>query len=59
MPTDFRKSNHSGTGEHCVKVADLSCGTAARNSKHATAGHPPFVAPEWTVFLTSAWTSLH
>ena len=60
MSTDleFRKSTYSGHGQDCVEVAQVSDfdtrGAYIRDSKHPTAGHLPFPAPEWTGFLSSA-----
>ena len=56
IPDSFHKSSHSGAGENCVEVAELPCGAAIRDSKHPTAGHLPFPAPEWTGFLSAALT---
>ncbi|MEU3307172.1 DUF397 domain-containing protein [Nocardiopsis sp. NPDC006832] len=52
----FRKSTYSGQDQDCVEVAELPCGAAIRDSKHPTAGHLPFPAPEWTGFLSAALT---
>ena len=54
LDPSFQKSTYSGHGQDCVEVAELPCGAAIRDSKHPTAGHLPFPAPEWTGFLSSA-----
>ncbi|MEU3230181.1 DUF397 domain-containing protein [Nocardiopsis alba] len=54
LPTDFRKSSHSGVNGNCVEVAGLPSAAAIRDSKHPDAGHLPFSAAEWSVFLRTA-----
>ncbi|MEU3022175.1 DUF397 domain-containing protein [Nocardiopsis alba] len=54
LPTDFRKSSHSAQGQNCVEVAGLPSAAAIRDSKHPDAGHLPFPAAEWSVFLRAA-----
>ncbi|MET9710924.1 DUF397 domain-containing protein [Nocardiopsis alba] len=54
IPTTFRKSSHSGRDQNCVEVADLPSAAAIRDSKHPDAGHLPFPAAEWSVFLRAA-----
>lgn len=50
----FRKSSYSGQDANCVEVADLPSAAAIRDSKHPDAGHLPFPAAEWSVFLRTA-----
>ncbi|MEU2946768.1 DUF397 domain-containing protein [Nocardiopsis alba] len=54
LPTDFHKSSHSGAGQNCVEVAGLPSAAAIRDSRHPDAGHLPFPAAEWSVFLRTA-----
>ncbi|WP_431887378.1 DUF397 domain-containing protein [Nocardiopsis alba] len=54
LPTDFHKSSHSAQGQECVEVAGLPSAAAIRDSKHPDAGHLPFPAAEWSVFLRTA-----
>ncbi|MFE1099697.1 DUF397 domain-containing protein [Nocardiopsis alba] len=54
IPTTFRKSSYSGRGQDCVEVAGLPSAAAIRDSKHPDAGHLPFPAAEWSVFLRTA-----
>ncbi|MET9794993.1 DUF397 domain-containing protein [Nocardiopsis alba] len=54
IPTTFHKSSHSAQGQNCVEVAGLPSAAAIRDSKHPGAGHLPFPAAEWSVFLRTA-----
>ncbi|MDA2814863.1 DUF397 domain-containing protein [Nocardiopsis sp. RSe5-2] len=46
----FRKSSYSDR-DNCVEVADLSGGSAVRDSQHPERGHLLFSAAEWRAFL--------
>lgn len=49
----WRKSSHSGdTGGACVELADLSCGVAVRDSKHAGGPALFFSAADFAAAVT-------
>jgi hypothetical protein len=60
MPTDsshlrFRKSSYSSaTGQNCVEVADVSGGSAIRDTQHRELGHLAFPSAEWVALLSTA-----
>ncbi|MET9794564.1 DUF397 domain-containing protein [Nocardiopsis alba] len=50
----FRKSSYSGsTTQNCVEVADMTYGTAVRDSQNPEAGYLAFPSDEWAALLNS------
>lgn len=49
-PAVWRKSTRSMSETNCVEVADLSGGTAVRDSKHPTGAVLTFTTAEWSAF---------
>jgi hypothetical protein len=47
----WRKSSHSGGGNNCVEVAQVTEAVAVRDSKNPAGGHLTFAPVAWAAFV--------